>query len=445
MAQKQRLLLKISIALFVLDGCSKQDAANIEFTDRMFQLHYVKSGETVESIAKAYSMSKEDLIKINQLKSPFKLAVKQRLHVHKKFFSTRDEVTEEKEVPEHVEKVRKNLIIRDPEIRSKPTFSRTGVMPKTSPVVVRHTGLGKVLLPIGALAATAAALKPGVSLAAPNVGSGTGNSSSAFSPAVQFPSRSRRSSVPAIPSGTDSSGNNTADDIAPDNDNSPPNKPQQPNPSNSTSSNLPNISGVIPAGSTSGSSNTLKGTPVFAALTASVPVLGAAGLLASGLKGGGIGGAIMSSKDPRLKTFGCDARPCFVWPIGNKERKFVHTNLKKETPAKKGGIYILNSRGERFVRPANHGIIEKVIRPQNTGNRQLFTVVINHSYGQCKSGYKTVYADLTKISKWLEPGYFVGRDVIIGEIKPCCNTKMFFQILDGDIPVKDTLRFLPNA
>ena len=123
----------------------------------------------------------------------------------------------------------------------------------------------------------------------------------------------------------------------------------------------------------------------------------------------------------------------------NQGRKFL-------VDTKNQRIKIFNTHNERYVRPANGGVIKKIIAPNSTGNLNMYTVVISHSTSTCRSTYETIYSGLVKIPNTLRIGREVNRDMVIGEIKPCCkDSKLFFQILDSGVPVKDTRRYLPGV
>lgn len=395
---QKALLCKITLALLILDGCAQQVATDIEYTKRMFQHHYVNIGETIEGIAKFYGMTKDELILINQLRPPYHMSKGRRLHVHKRqFFDRGSEVTEDPPLPSYIERDRGNLDIDDLEDYPGP---KVNSIPRTTHVVVKRKGLGKLFIPIIAAGGALAALRPRMAFAKTPHKSSTGDGkknlrADAWS---QF-------------------GDSGGDDPAP----------------------IVTRSEIINTGKSGGGGAFLKNT--------ALPLLG----LATG--GVGLGAALINATlgGVRRKTGGnaslkpsmmlqncCGTRPCFTWPINNQGRKFLIDANRR--------IKIVNTHNERYVRPANGGVIEKIITPSNTGNLHMYTVVINHSTSQCKSTYKTVYSGLVKVPNTLHVGREVNRDMVIGEIKPCCKDSMlFFQILDSGEPVRDTRRYLPGG
>jgi lipoprotein NlpD len=71
----------LGLGLF-LSSCSRSTGpADVEFDNRPSPYHIVKKGETVSEIARRYSMTKQEIIKLNQLKEPYYIFVGQRLLV----------------------------------------------------------------------------------------------------------------------------------------------------------------------------------------------------------------------------------------------------------------------------------------------------------------------------------------------------------------------------
>ena len=392
---QKALLCKITLALLMLDGCVQQDASDIEYTKRIYQHHYVHRGETLDDVAKFYRMSRADLIEINQLKPPYHLAKGRRLHVHKRTFIERGkEVTGDPSLPGHIERDKHNLHLHDAEAYS----GGASGLPRSTHVIVKRKGLAKLFLPLVVVGGALAALRPRTAFAAPTLNSGGMPTASSNAMSVKKP-------------------------IA------------------SNSNQFFGGDGAAPIVTRAGLPGSRKsGTAAFFKNTA-LPLLG----LATG--GVGLGAALInatlnSKKKPRpVATFQncCGTKPCFTWPVNNQGRKFVIDKKNKR-------IKICNTYNERYVRAANGGVIEKIIAPKNTGNLHMYTIVINHSSPYCKSTYKTVYSGLVKIPDALRVGRMVNRDVILGEIKPCCKGSfLFFQILDSGIPVRNTRRYLPGV
>ena len=89
MSKQDKLLQKVNMALMILasTSCSaKQEPVEVDQTKRMYQLHYVQPGETIDSISDLYGMKKNELTTINSLHKPYVLHSGQRLHVHKRKF-----------------------------------------------------------------------------------------------------------------------------------------------------------------------------------------------------------------------------------------------------------------------------------------------------------------------------------------------------------------------
>lgn len=417
---QKALLCKITLALLTLDGCAQQVASDIQYTKRMFQHHYAGIGETVESIAKFYGMTKDELILINQLRPPYRITKGHRLHVHKReFFERGSEVNEDLPLPNAIERDRDNLDIYDQEDYPGP---KVNSIPRTAHVVVKRKGLGKIFLPIIAAGGMLAALRPRMAFAAPT-GSGNGGDSSSISrvPGAgaggRLPGGHRN---PTANSWTQFAGGGDSPDFDPSDPTLPP---------------IVTRSEVINARQGGSGGAFLKST--------ALPLLG----LATG--GLGIGAALINAtlsgvkkkasiKQSMMSQNCCGTRPCFTWPVNNQGRKF-------RVDAKNNRIEIFNTHNERYVRPANGGVIKKIIAPNSTGNLNMYTVVITHNTKQCRSTYETVYSGLVKIPNTLHVGREVNRDMVIGEIKPCCkDSKLFFQILDSGIPVTNTRRYLPG-
>lgn len=410
---QKALLFKITMALLTLDGCAQQVATDIEYTKRMFQHHYVGIGETIEGIAKFYGMTKDELILINQLRPPYQLSKGRRLHVHKRqFFDRGSEITEDPPLPNHIERDRDNLDIDDLEDYPGP---KVNSIPRTAHVVVKRKGLGKLFVPIIAAGGLLATLRPRMAFAAKD---GSGGRAPSSSVVTTSPSGGK------IGTGKPQAGNfsqmfeggGSGDDAAP----------------------IVTRSEITNGGKSGGGGAFLKST--------ALPLLGLAtgGLgLGAALINATVGGvrkkASVGAKPSMMLQNCCGTRPCFTWPVNNQGRKFLIDTKNKR-------IKIFNTHNERYVRPANGGVIEKIIAPSSTGNLNMYTVVINHSTNQCRSTYKTVYSGLVKIPNTLHVGREVNRDMVIGEIKPCCNDSLlFFQILDSGEPVKNTRRYLPGV
>lgn len=73
-----------SVCTIYLAGCGQsgpRNHAEVVMDDQKSPIHIVKKGETLSSIAKKYHMSRAALIKINNLKKPYRLVVGQRLYI----------------------------------------------------------------------------------------------------------------------------------------------------------------------------------------------------------------------------------------------------------------------------------------------------------------------------------------------------------------------------
>lgn len=415
---QKALLCKITLALLMLNGCAQQVASDIQYTKRMFQHHYVASGETIEGIAKFYGMTKDELILINQLRPPYQMWKGHRLHVHKrKFFDRGSEITEDPSLPSHIERDRDNLDITDLEDYPGP---KTNKIPRTTHVVVKRKGLGKIFLPIIAAGGALAALRPRMAFAANDrsLPSSTVVSSGRSSPSSTLVSNRTNSGAtkPQANLGQFFGGNNNGED------------------------------GSAPIFTRSDLANERKSRAGGFLKSTALPLLGLAtggvGLGAALINAtlGGIKKKTSASAKPSMALQNCcGTKPCFTWPVNNQGRKFL-------VDAKNNRIKIINTHNERYVRPANGGVIKKIIAPSSTGNLNMYTVVISHSTPTCRSTYETVYSGLVKIPNTLHVGREINRDMVIGEIKPCCNdSKLFFQILDSGIPVTNTRRYLPGV
>lgn len=403
---QKALLFKITLALLTLDGCAQQVATDIEYTKRMFQHHYVGIGETIEGIAKFYGMTKDELILINQLRPPYQLSKGRRLHVHKRqFFDRGSEVTEDPPLPNAIERDRDNLDIDDLEDYPGP---KVNSIPRTTHVVVRRKGLGKLFMPIIAAGGLLATLRPRMAFAANKAEGGGGHQN------VQADARNQFGGGGGGGSGSSgSSGGNTSAPII-------------------------TRSEIINRGKSSNGGGFFKSTalPVLGLATGGIG-LGAA--LINAALGGVRKKSSVRAKSSMILQNCCSTRPCFTWPVNDKGRKFL-------IDAKNKRIKIFNTHNERYVRPASGGVIEKIIAPSNTGNLNMYTVVVNHSTKQCRSTYQTIYSGLVKIPNTLHVGRAVNRDMVIGELKPRCeeDSKLSFQILDSGIPVANTRRYLPG-
>ncbi len=435
---KQKLLLcKITMALFVLDGCVPQQVAtDIEYQKRMFQFHYVRRGDTLESVSKLYDMSEKDLIYINHLKSPYHLTSGMRLHVHKKGFTDHvGEVMEDPKLPHHIERDKGNLELTDQEDFPGPKKNR---IPRTAHVVARHKGLGKLFVPLIAAGGALATLSPKIAFAAgPKGGTGSVGSGGSIPSGKTFPGGSAGKKITADPS--DPPGNLASGSSG--------NHLMKKGQGKLMAANIPGSfldgDGQAPIVMRSALQKGEEEVEDLLKETA-LPVLG----LATG--GLGLGAALISSlenhkKVPVVRTAAattsgcCGSNPCFTWPVNNKGRNFVFDPKNRR-------IVILNTHSERYVRAASSGVISKIIAPTNTANMNMYTIIIDHSTPQCNSTYRSVYSGLVKIPDTITVGRTVNRDMVIGEIKPCCNdSRLFFQILDSGIPVKNTRRYLPGV
>lgn len=416
---QKALLFKITLALLALDGCAQQVATDIEYTKRMFQHHYVSVGETLEGIAKFYGMTKEELILINQLRPPYRVTKGHRLHVHKReFFDRGSEITEDPPLPNSIERDRDNLDITDLEDYPGP---KTNSIPRTTHVVVKRKGLGKLFLPIIAAGGALAALRPRMAFASNGSGSSplTGSGLGGGNPGNSNPSSSTGGGRRLGTGNPHASNANLFDN----------------NDGNTTAPIFTRFD--LANERKSGAGGFFKSTalPLLGLATGGVG-LGAA--LINATLGGMKKKTSVRAKSSLVLQNCCGTRPCFTWPINNQGRKFL-------IDAKNQRIKIFNTHNERYVRPANGGVIKKIIAPSSTGNLNMYTVVISHSTSTCRSTYETIYSGLVKIPNTLRVGREVNRDMVIGEIKPCCkDSKLFFQILDSGMPVKDTRRYLPG-
>ena len=75
----------ICLGILIIAGCSRDEPpSEIVYARPLSPYHVVKAGETTLSIAQKYGMHEDELIKINRLRSPYKLVPGQRLLVHAK-------------------------------------------------------------------------------------------------------------------------------------------------------------------------------------------------------------------------------------------------------------------------------------------------------------------------------------------------------------------------
>ncbi|WP_165380380.1 M23 family metallopeptidase [Candidatus Finniella inopinata] len=82
------MLKKLSIfclSLLMIAGCSRDEPpSEVVYSRPLNPYHVVKTGETTLIVAQKYGMNEDELIKINRLRSPYKLVPGQRLLVHRK-------------------------------------------------------------------------------------------------------------------------------------------------------------------------------------------------------------------------------------------------------------------------------------------------------------------------------------------------------------------------
>jgi len=88
MSKVYPMLKEISIvclSVLMIVGCSREEPpSEIVYARPLNPYHVVKAGETTLIVAQKYGMNEDELIKINRLKSPYKLIPGQRLLVHAK-------------------------------------------------------------------------------------------------------------------------------------------------------------------------------------------------------------------------------------------------------------------------------------------------------------------------------------------------------------------------
>jgi lipoprotein NlpD len=81
-SKMSRIFIAI-LALGTLAGCSTRNGppANVHYDTAVSPYHTVKKGDSIASIAKKYGMDKRELIRVNALKTPYKIVSGQRLLV----------------------------------------------------------------------------------------------------------------------------------------------------------------------------------------------------------------------------------------------------------------------------------------------------------------------------------------------------------------------------
>lgn len=80
---KLRNLMIVMLAVSALTGCStrKGGPADVEYDTYKSPYHVVGRGETIASIAKIYHIDKRELVRLNGMKSPYRIVVGQKLLV----------------------------------------------------------------------------------------------------------------------------------------------------------------------------------------------------------------------------------------------------------------------------------------------------------------------------------------------------------------------------
>ena len=73
------------LSVLMMVGCSRDEPpSEVVYSRPLNPYHVVKAGETTLIVAQKYGMNEDELIKINRLRSPYKLIPGQRLLVHQK-------------------------------------------------------------------------------------------------------------------------------------------------------------------------------------------------------------------------------------------------------------------------------------------------------------------------------------------------------------------------
>ncbi len=104
---KLRNLMIVMLAASTLTGCStrKGGPADVEYDTYQSPYHVVGRGETIASIAKSYHIDKRELVRLNGMKSPYRIVVGQKLLVgahsakrHDEFYSPAEDAVQEGDV-----------------------------------------------------------------------------------------------------------------------------------------------------------------------------------------------------------------------------------------------------------------------------------------------------------------------------------------------------------
>ncbi len=75
----------IVLSMLLISACTRdQPPSEVVFSKRLNPYHIVKKDETLSDVALKYSMTEDEIIKLNRLKEPYKLFTGQRLVVHVK-------------------------------------------------------------------------------------------------------------------------------------------------------------------------------------------------------------------------------------------------------------------------------------------------------------------------------------------------------------------------
>ncbi len=104
---KLRNLIIVMMAASALSGCSlrKGGPADVEYDSYQSPYHVVQRGETIASIAKNYHVDKRELVRLNGMKPPYRIAVGQKLLVgahsaqrHDEFYSPAEDAPQQGDV-----------------------------------------------------------------------------------------------------------------------------------------------------------------------------------------------------------------------------------------------------------------------------------------------------------------------------------------------------------
>lgn len=407
------LLLKIGLALFMLQGCAgkQQQPAEVVMTKRMYQFYFASKTDTIDTVSKKYNMTTDELIRINQLQAPFVLHDGQRLHVHKRAFDMhRDEE----------ERLREETLNGRRCVRPQNAYTMDEKPPQVE--YSRKRGWFWPVAGIAAVGATLAAALPKVAKA---VGPSTSGSAGGGAPG---PSGGPSIGIdpPGVPRGP----------MAPPGY-APGYGPSGPYTPGGIGVTPPGVN--ISSGSGGGASPSRGGSgggggslwPLAAGLgaVAAAPLVAGAAMRKSSTQAavGGCGRKQAIAAAPEAATAqcsicsACDDPLRLAWPLNNNVRAI-------KGGYKNGGILIINSEGERYVRPALDGYIASITFLSKDGFCQ---VIIDHPLAKVK----TVYQGMVDGPLGYKIGDSVTTKDVIGAVRHNNDATLFFQLLEDGKPV----------